>query len=70
MWDHFHATLRKAETGRHVSNGELQTRTAAIAALLMFKSWQRPGAVTNMTLHEFQHHRLVQHGEEEVVVSE
>ena len=68
MGDDFHDILRRVETGRKVSNGELQRSTAAIAALLMFKSWQRPGAVANMTMSEFLHHHLVKEGEDEVVV--
>ena len=68
MGDDFHDILRRVETGRKVSNGELQRSTAAIAALLMFKSWQRPGAVANMTMREFLHHHLVKEGEDEVVV--
>lgn len=31
----------------------MKTCTAAIAAMLLYKSWQRPGAVRNATLAEY-----------------
>ena len=68
MWTDFHECLRKSETGRTVSSKELKECTAAIAALLLFKSWQRPGAAANLTVHEYQERRTVLQGEEEVVV--
>ena len=49
---------------RKVSNGELRRSNAAIAILLMFKSWQRLGAVANMMVHEFLHCHLVKESEE------
>ena len=44
-------SLRK---GLPVKNQELNLCTTIIAALLIFRSWQRPGAVMNATLDEYK----------------
>ena len=57
MWDDFEAAVRKV--GRNPPH-VLKTCTSAIAALLMYKSAERPTAVIGATLHEFERAKHVE----------
>ena len=45
--------------------------TIALGALLLYSSWQQPGAIENCTLEEFQNRQCIKgrDGEETVVIS-
>ena len=55
IWDDFSQTTRNVECRHEVTSSELNRATIVLAALLTFLSWQRPGAVANATLREFEH---------------
>ena len=53
LWDFIAAVEEDVESGAAVSSKNLNRCTTIIAALLNFRSWQRPGAATNALLSEF-----------------
>ncbi len=52
IWVHFDRTAQDCKRGKVVSNHDLTLTTAALAALLTFKNWQRPGAAANLKVSE------------------
>ena len=59
MLDDLHDLVRVAEVTGELDEEQLGRTTMILAALLLYKSWQRPGAVCNATLHEFRGASLV-----------
>ena len=53
LWCAVRDVLSKAATGDHPSAKESKLVLAAIMARLVYRSWQRPGAVSNATMDEF-----------------
>ena len=54
---HFDNVVAKAEEGKNMPPYDLDHYTLAVAALLVYKSWQLPGAVC--TAAEYRRARLV-----------
>ena len=52
IWEDFAGVVDSLRKGLPVKNQELNLCTTIIAALLIFRSWQRPGAAMNATLDE------------------
>lgn len=59
LWEHFLDCMEKVEAGEKLSEGSLKDCTSTIAAMMLFKSWQRPGAVVNATLQEYHASKVV-----------
>ena len=59
IWVHFNQTCVEAERGEGVSGTRLDQATIALAASILYKNWQRPGAVVNATLEEFEESKVV-----------
>lgn len=68
IWDDFHACLEKLFRNEAIDDTSLRNCTASIAAILLFKSWSRPGAVMNLTISEYNNHEVVESAEGEVIV--
>ena len=51
-----------------IDDTSLRNCTASIAAILLFKSWSRPGAVTNLRISEYNNHKVVENAEGDVIV--
>lgn len=60
LWQHYLDCVEKVEEGEELSRESLKDCAAIIAAMLLFKSWQRPGAVINATLPEYHASKVVQ----------
>ena len=54
MWKDFNEIVDKMGKELPASKREMDTCTIMVAALLTFRSWQRPGAVANATLAEYK----------------
>ncbi len=59
MWREFQEVIDKITSEEEVEPRQLELCTTAIATLLLFKSWQRPRAVCNLTVAEYKNARLV-----------
>jgi len=46
--------------GEQVSKEDAKIYVMAVASLLLFSGWQRPGAVENCTMEELKRRRLVE----------
>ena len=56
------ADLRAVERGESISTTLLNDVTILLATCILFKNWQRPGAVANVTLDEFKQAKLLTKG--------
>ena len=68
MWEDFAGVVDSLQKGLPVKNQELNLCTTIIAALLIFRSWQRSGAAINATLDEYKERSKVRVGGEATVV--
>lgn len=59
---------KRLRKGQHVKETELVLYACSILALLLCTNWQSPGAVTNMTLEEYQESVIVSEGGNDVRV--
>ena len=64
IWTQFNQTCIDAERGETIAACRLDQATIALAGSLLFKNWQRPGAVVNATLAEFEEAKVVREGRE------
>ena len=62
IWEHFNSTCMAAERGETVSAKSLDQAAVVVAASLLYKNWQRPGAVKNATVKEFEESRVMRGG--------
>lgn len=60
MWQRYANITQRMRRGEEVSKEDAKICVMAVASLLLFSGWQRPGAVENCTLEEFGRRRLVQ----------
>ena len=60
LWRDFVAASNKLGDNLPVSKWEMDACTVMVAALLTFRSWQRPGAVANATLVEYRKRTEIQ----------
>ena len=64
MWRSFNDIVDRMGKDLQVSTQEMDSCTIMVAALLTFRSWQRPGAVVNATMSEYRNStEIVQEGE-------
>lgn len=59
LWREFDSVCYQVRRGETLSTSVLNDVTILLAASILFKNWQRPGAVCNTTLEEFRHAKLV-----------
>ena len=65
LWADFDNIIERAQKMENVSSAELNRCTLSVAALLLYKNWQRPGAVCNCTMEDLKNARvLLGEGEE------
>ena len=63
IWADFNDTCIAADRGETVSVKILDQAAVVVATSLLYKNWQRPGAVTNATLKEFEESMVLRKGE-------
>ena len=68
MWKDFWKTVRKVEDGGHISKEEKNLCVTVVLVMLLFKNWQRPGAVVNLKVKEYRQAKPVVEGGKEVLV--
>lgn len=54
MWDEFDDILTSIITSKSTTHRKLKFAMTALLLSVLFGSWQRPGAVINLKLHQFQ----------------
>ena len=54
MWTKFNTTVRNVREGKDVSDSNLKLAMGAVALSILYKSWQRPGVVANLSVSEFE----------------
>ena len=54
MWKSFNDIVDRVGKDLPVSKREMDSCTIMVAAMLTFRSWQRPGAVANATMAEYR----------------
>ena len=54
MWKEYRAIVKRIQEGKEVPPSDVNFCSVAVGALLLYSSWQRPGAVENCTIEEFQ----------------
>ncbi len=59
MWREFQQVIDSIKSEKDVEPRQLELCTTAVATLLLCKSWQRPGAVCNLSVAEYKNARLV-----------
>lgn len=57
-WDVKDITSRAA-TGSHLKSKDLKLIVSAVVTMLLYRSWQRPGAVTNAMMAEFEAAQMI-----------
>ena len=62
LWQKFDRTCSRVERGECISTTLLNDVTILLATCILFKNWQRPGAVANVTLDEFEQAKLLTKG--------
>ena len=68
IWKDFWKTIRKVEGGGHINKEEKNLCVTVVLVMLLFKNWQRPGAVVNLKLKEYRQAKPVMEGGSEVLV--
>ena len=69
LWVHFDETCKAAECNTpSLTTAKLDQASVALAGSLLYKNWQRPGAIVNATLTEFDNANVVRTGDETVFV--
>ena len=56
------------EDGGHISKEEKNRCVTVVLVMLLFKNWQRPGAVVNLKVKEYRQGKHVVEGGKEVLV--
>ena len=62
LWAHFNATCLEAERDQPVAASCLDQAAVVLAASLLYKNWQRPGALVNATVKEFEDCKVMEKG--------
>lgn len=62
MWKTFDTTCMRANLGETISTRLLNECSVILASSILYKNWQRPGAVCNATVEEFKSCKLVVRG--------
>ena len=66
---HFDETCKAAECNTPaLTTAKLDQASVVLAGSLLYKNWQRPGAIVNATLTEFENANVVRTGDETVFV--
>ena len=60
MWERYANVTKRMRRGEEVTKEDAKICLMAVASLLLFSGWQRPGAVENCTMEEFGIRRLVE----------
>ena len=60
MWERYANVTQRMRRGEEVTKEDAKICLMAVASLLLFSGWQRPGAVENCTMEEFGIRRLVE----------
>ena len=70
MLHEYAAVAKRIEDGQDVSTQDANFCSVAVGALLLYSSWQRPGAVEHCTLNEFKARKTEkrQDGTETIVI--
>ena len=69
LWVHFDETCKAAECNTPaLTTAKLDQASVVLAGSLLYKNWQRPGAIVNATLTEFENANVVRTGDETVFV--
>ena len=68
IWKDFRKTVRKVEDGGHISKEEKNLCVTVVLVMLLFKNWQRPGTVANLTTKEYRQAKPDMEGNREVLV--
>ena len=63
MWQRYTEVANDIRQGKEVSPNSANCCMVAVAALLLYPSWQRPSAVENCTLEEFHARKLRMHSD-------
>ena len=71
MWREYAAVAKRIKDGQDVSTQDANFCSVAVGALLLYSSWQRPGAVEHCTLNEFKARKTEkrQDGTETIVIA-
>ena len=63
LWRQFDTTCTRAKRGETLSTAMLNQCSICLAASVLYKNWQRPGAVVNATVQEFEACKLMSRNE-------
>ena len=64
IWAHFNQTCLEAQRDEAVAGIRLDHCTVALAGSVLYKNWQRPGAVANASVKEFEEAKVIRQGGE------
>lgn len=53
MWTKFNSSVQSAREGKSLNEAQLKLAMGAVAVSILYRSWQRPGVVSNLTISEF-----------------
>lgn len=59
MWSTFDSIVEKIQEGEDISDDELKLAMGSVMITLVLKNYQRPGAVSNCTIQEYQDSKIV-----------
>ena len=68
VWEDFDDICTRAKRGEPITTAALNRCSLLIAATILFKSWQRPGAIANCTFTELKAAKLVTEGGRKVYI--
>ena len=60
LWQEFDNTCTRTKQGETLAKERLNQCSVTLAASILYKNWQRPGAIANATLEEFSACKLMQ----------
>ena len=70
VWEDFDDICTRAKRGEPIATAALNRCSLLIAANILYKSWQRPGAIANCTFTELKAAKLVtQDGKKVYIIS-
>ena len=69
MWKLFNQTVKAVTSQKDPPTADLEMCSAAILALLVYGSWQRPGGAANMTVQDYCRAKIVVHKEKVQVIT-
>ena len=64
VWADFHSTCSEVKSRVPVPSASLDQATTVLAGSLLYKNWQRPGAIVNATRDEFSTAKVCREGKE------